>query len=137
MALDKHDIPPPNRYTIEGDFDPSIMTKKRGFSFGYGRDEVVGGPLSDTKRARYIPGPGQYGNYSTLQARSTVIRSRLPDNSLNEHIKVQQSSKLRFLDLVATTLHHLSARGVAMCYPTSRTVYIRQSHRRVHTTISE
>lgn len=66
MALDKRDIPPPNRYNLEGDFDTSVMTKKRGFSFGYGRDEVVGGPLSETKQLKLIPGPGTYGNYSTL-----------------------------------------------------------------------
>lgn len=81
--MNKRDIPPPNRYTLEGDFDVTTLNKKRGFSFGYGRDEVVGGPLSDSKRLSFIPGPGSYPNHSTLEAQTTSIRSRLPDFSLN------------------------------------------------------
>ncbi len=35
---------------------------------------------------KYIPGPGNYRAYSTLENNSATIRSRLPDKSL-EHLK--------------------------------------------------
>jgi hypothetical protein len=35
--------PPPGSYNAPSDFENNLS--RRGFSFGFGRDEVVGGPL--------------------------------------------------------------------------------------------
>lgn len=48
---------------------------------------AIGGPLSDSVYRKYIPGPGNYKAYSTLEHSNAVaIRSRLPDKSL-DHLK--------------------------------------------------
>jgi hypothetical protein len=64
------------------------INKKRGFSFGFGRDEVMGGPLEAARYTKLIPGPGQYPNPSTLALRSTTLKSRLADHSNKEALLV-------------------------------------------------
>jgi hypothetical protein len=64
------------------------LGRKRGFSFGFGRDEVVGGPLEAARYTKLVPGPGQYPYLSTLTSKSTTLKSRLPDNSNKEALLV-------------------------------------------------
>lgn len=49
---------------------------------------ALGGPLGEVMSRKYVPGPGNYKDYSTLQHpnNAVTIKSRLPDTSLN-HLK--------------------------------------------------
>ena len=41
----------------------------------------IGGPLNNSVAQKYIPGPGNYKNYSTLDNSKFTLKPKLPDNS--------------------------------------------------------
>lgn len=46
----------------------------------------IGGPLRDSVAKKFIPGPGNYNAYSTLQPTPIAIGSKLNDRS-QDHLK--------------------------------------------------
>jgi hypothetical protein len=49
---------------------------------------AIGGPLGESMARKYIPGPGNYKAYSTLEHPNNAVslKSRLPDRSI-DHLK--------------------------------------------------
>lgn len=77
----KNEVPSPTHYRVVTEFEDEIHHKKRGFSFGYGR-QIFGSPLEAVKLNQDIPGPGQYKSPSSLRTNDITLKSRLPDTSL-------------------------------------------------------
>jgi hypothetical protein len=75
------DAPSPDRYHILTEFEEAVQFKRKGFSFGYGR-QVCGGPMESVQLHKEIPGPGTYPSSSTLKSCNISLKPRLPDRSL-------------------------------------------------------
>lgn len=80
----------------------------------------LSGPMKETKIQAFVPGPGRYeANKSTLDQRTSSLRSKLPDNTYKHLLKV--SLKLfRILDLGLTNLSR-SEKTCIMQLPSTRT----------------
>ena len=47
----------------------------------------IGGPLNNSILQKYIPGPGNYQNFSTLDNSNITLKPRLPDLSQKHLVK--------------------------------------------------
>lgn len=76
-----NDAPSPDHYRILTEFEEEVALKRKGFSFGYGR-QLIGGPMEEVRLHRDIPGPGMYPTPSSLKSCNITLKPRLPDKSL-------------------------------------------------------
>ena len=48
---------------------------------------ALGGPMKNSILKKYVPGPGNYPNYSTFEEGKITLKPRLPDKTQNHLLK--------------------------------------------------